>query len=879
MKTEDGGIDDLLPSLPPPPPPPSPQAGAKAVLYTNDAAESAQTQNGPGQALPKRTVCDHCRRRRIRCDGQLPCQPCVNASLACKRDHVPLKRGPKRGRGRVINELRERYSIEQNASAAMTNQNTNTANNINSNNKHSRESSSDLVNGIDMSVPSTPAPPSDISWQNVSSDPRHAVEPRGAFSSEHYRPTTRSYMYLMPRCVNLYYEHIYPIMPLPYMPAVRNMVNRSPAGLAELTFSDRNFLYALCALTCFHMSGQNITADAPHPSWECAGRFFLDECISARQSYDFFNDASLNAVISSFWLSTSFFEINQSRKSWVYLREALTLAQEIALHDDASYAGLDAAEKLCRQRTFWQLFVTERSFAILRSKPITLKKTPSLPTTRHPYEAPEIHSGFRQLISSYTPLDESFVNAWNEGSDPRVTAATYLTLQAILAVRPPFLAKAKSEIVTVTHGLSTASHTPEDRSPTGHEAPPPSPSSPAEFSAGLNAALRTSGVAGGDDAEIKQENEPETTDIQKADLLITQQWLRLIVWQSSFRQQLLSWTAPDESMRFAFPLTIAARTAAVIQSLPPQAIEVHGMGIFEKIFEIGTWSMNVLQACDMASASGNNVAGGGAAMGMDFAGASDMGVLGVGRMSFSVDPLEFFVRTLSASPNSRTQYAERLLMFANERTGGGMRMALSPSLSSPSSPELLPAAPAHWSHDEITAAAGTATTAAAATTTEAAGPPTSLPTVTDATGRGNVGTVLGEVGDDFHIIPSMNHNHHFASTTVPNGQAVPFAFDASALDSAAFEVGPVAYDGNSLDGVVYDGTVSPTGVSVGGGSYGSIHGGSIHEGISRNHSYGSFTEELQAGTDYSVFLPSGAQSPIENNGFAGFDLSQTNLAS
>lgn len=38
----------------------------------------------------------------IRCDGQLPCQQCLNASLTCKRDHVPRKRGPKRGHGRVM---------------------------------------------------------------------------------------------------------------------------------------------------------------------------------------------------------------------------------------------------------------------------------------------------------------------------------------------------------------------------------------------------------------------------------------------------------------------------------------------------------------------------------------------------------------------------------------------------------------------------------------------------------------------------------------------------------------------------------------------------------------------------------------------------------
>jgi hypothetical protein len=86
----------------------------------------------------RRTVCDHCRRRRkhisystsllllqpylvaldnwtqsiangnlgIRCDGKFPCNQCESASLSCKREHVPKRRGPKRGSGRVINELR-----------------------------------------------------------------------------------------------------------------------------------------------------------------------------------------------------------------------------------------------------------------------------------------------------------------------------------------------------------------------------------------------------------------------------------------------------------------------------------------------------------------------------------------------------------------------------------------------------------------------------------------------------------------------------------------------------------------------------------------------------------------------------------------------------
>ncbi|EFX06231.1 c6 zinc finger domain containing protein [Grosmannia clavigera kw1407] len=328
-------------------------------------------------------------------------------------------------------------------------------------------------------------------------------------------------------------------------------------------------------------------------------------------------------------------------------------------------------------------------------KPISLKKTPSLPTTLHPYEAPEIHAGFLQLISSYAPLDESFVNAWNEGSDPRVSITTYLALQNVLSLPPPFLTRPSTGVTSGTEPMATGASTPE-RSLNGMESVTSSPSTTTESIAmSLPDAHLASRVE--HDMDADKEPEPETTDIQKADLLITQQWLRLIVWQSSFRQQLLSWTAPDESMRFAFPLAIASRTASVLQSLPPQAIEVHGMGIFEKIFEIGTWSMNVLQACDMAGA-GTGLNGSGGAMGMDFAGATDLGVLGVGRVGFSIDPLEFFVRTLSASPNSRKQYAERLLLFASENPGG-MRMSLSPALSAPSSPEF-GSSPNIWSRDE-----------------------------------------------------------------------------------------------------------------------------------------------------------------------------------
>ena len=192
-------------------------------------------------------------------------------------------------------------------------------------------------------------------WHPLKPEFPMVEEPTSLYTTNQFRPTTPSYFHLIPSCLDLFLEHIYPIMPLVYMPTLRASIIR------PLEMHEKNLIYSLCALTSTHMIGKSIQAPTPRGGWETAGRFFLDECLLVRHSYDFVEDRTLSAVISSYLVSTAFFELNQSRKSWYYLREALTLAQDLGLHDENSYADLSAAEALCSRRTFWILFVTERS--------------------------------------------------------------------------------------------------------------------------------------------------------------------------------------------------------------------------------------------------------------------------------------------------------------------------------------------------------------------------------------------------------------------------------------------------------------------------------------------------------------------------------------
>ncbi|TVY15845.1 putative sucrose utilization protein SUC1 [Lachnellula arida] len=506
----------------------------------------------------RRAVCDHCRRRRIRCDGEYPCKQCQYVALSCKRDHIPKRRGPKRGSGRVINELRTQIG-DGNPQVQSTDA---------APGSHSSTGPPFIEQWSPDSADGTPSPTTGKpQWHPIMSNVAHlSDEPNSYFIGDQYRPNSPNYLHLIPMCLDLFTEHIYPIMPLIHMPTLRASIDR------PLEMFEKNLLYSLCALTSTHMSGKSISAPGP-PSWEATGRFFLDECILVRHSYDFIEDKTLGAVISSYFISTASFELNQSRKSWYYLREALTMGQDLGLHDEKSYVGLPDAEALCRRRTFWILYVTERSFAILRHKPLTLSKTPEFPSTLHEYEAPEIHSGFMHLVHSYHLLDSSFVDSWNEASDAPASTLTYTALQQKLNLPHP-------------------SHV-------------------------------------------------SLTDIQKADILVTQQWLRLVVWQSSMRQGLLSSHAEHESMTFCYPLKIACSLLGVISSLPTTSIEVHGMGIFEKIFEIGNTMLDVTQACGSTIPSGS------------------YGVV--------QDPLEMFVKTLSQTPNSQRQYANLLLAKAAEK--------------------------------------------------------------------------------------------------------------------------------------------------------------------------------------------------------------------
>ncbi|KAL8698853.1 MAG: hypothetical protein Q9201_006342 [Fulgogasparrea decipioides] len=91
------------------------------------------------------------------------------------------------------------------------------------------------------------------------------------------------------------------------------------------------------------------------------------------------------------------------------------------------------------------------------------------------------------------------------------------------------------------------------------------------------------------------------TETQAADLRTTQHWLRTMVWQLSITNGYLSSTSPDSSMTFGYPIEIAKDLVAVTSQLSRQSMEVHGVGLIEKLFDVACTLIDVMSCVPLES--------------------------------------------------------------------------------------------------------------------------------------------------------------------------------------------------------------------------------------------------------------------------------------
>ena len=87
-----------------------------------------------------------------------------------------------------------------------------------------------------------------------------------------------------------------------------------------------------------------------------------------------------------------------------------------------------------------------------------------------------------------------------------------------------------------------------------------------------------------------------TTAHQEADIRITQQWLKIMVWQLSMANNALSSRSTQLALTFTYPVEVAKALIHDVKQMNVASLEVHGVGLIEKLFDVACTLTDVI-AC------------------------------------------------------------------------------------------------------------------------------------------------------------------------------------------------------------------------------------------------------------------------------------------
>jgi hypothetical protein len=91
---------------------------------------------------------------------------------------------------------------------------------------------------------------------------------------------------------------------------------------------------------------------------------------------------------------------------------------------------------------------------------------------------------------------------------------------------------------------------------------------------------RTSDFFSNVDRQLREMRQIQSKrEFQQADFLITQQWMRMVLWKTSMFHIKLSADAKDENLSILFPEQVAQSMFVYLNRFSPNIVEAHGIGM------------------------------------------------------------------------------------------------------------------------------------------------------------------------------------------------------------------------------------------------------------------------------------------------------------
>ncbi|KAL1966391.1 hypothetical protein VTN77DRAFT_4533 [Rasamsonia byssochlamydoides] len=336
---------------------------------------------------PSERACDRCRKKKAKCDFTgSTCARCHLAGLDCTF-YMPVgRRGPKTRQSRaetlpVVSFIQappvsQLPQVEQNHESVPAAPSLRTAENI-------PLPSATWETPQQQPVPSPLSDPSRLlasfqRWNDLAAAVACKVP---TFTLER----------LANKCFDLYFEYLFPLIPLVHEPSLRdgldffvtqNLHARRASRAAssdtvgtleypelwpESTFT---LLTAVCA------EAASLLPTEIFPEGDLVADVFLNasrNCLNSYEEADL-EHPNANSVAIRYFHSNCLHAAGKPKFSWHIFGEATRLAQVMRLYDESSYERLPPVEAELRRRAFWIVYMGDKSAAILNNRPITLHK-------------------------------------------------------------------------------------------------------------------------------------------------------------------------------------------------------------------------------------------------------------------------------------------------------------------------------------------------------------------------------------------------------------------------------------------------------------------------------------------------------------------------
>ncbi|KAI4864734.1 hypothetical protein F4820DRAFT_327602 [Hypoxylon rubiginosum] len=345
------------------------------------------------------------------------------------------------------------------------------------------------------------------------------------------------------RCAGRFFERLAPTIPILTPGYVAGL--RARAALEASGGEAYCVLLGLCAMVMLQVEepGASSFGGRLAESNAAYGWLLLEEALAAHRHLTRKSTPSLDSVLLVFFIYACHASLFHHSPAFVFLREASTLF--LLLKPEA----MDDLERELAERLFWVLLVSERSHAIRYRRPITL-----------------------QVITTNGFGTASFSSGGGGGGENDPSLAGFKCLAALFrSLDTTFVALLNQESVSRTLPLDSLD--------------------------GVEVAINTA---------LNYSCPDDLLPTQKANLRVTQLWLRIILWQLRLRLGHLSSSgqgqgqgqrgagAKPSSRTYHYPLEVAKDLTLSTRDLPVHSIQVHGVGISEKLFDIACAVVNVL---------------------------------------------------------------------------------------------------------------------------------------------------------------------------------------------------------------------------------------------------------------------------------------------